>query len=132
MVSVSKNNHSDKHILLVDDEPNIIIPIDFLMQKQGFQVAKAYNGKEALKAVADQCPDIIILDVMMPEMDGFEVARRIRENPDHQHVQIIFLTAKGTQSDRKSGYALGGEVYLTKPFDNDELVSIVTEMAAYG
>ena len=131
-VSSGNKNYTDKHVLLVDDEPNIIIPVEFLIRQQGFQVTKVYNGLDALKAIANQCPDIIILDVMMPEMDGFEVARRIRENPDCQHVRIIFLTAKGTPSDRRHGYELGGEIYLTKPFDNDELVSIVTEMAAFG
>ena len=69
---------------------------------------------------------------MMPEMDGFEVAKNIRSNPLYEKTQIIFLTAKGTSNDRSEGYSSGGEIYLTKPFDNDELVSIVTEMAAYG
>ena len=126
------NDYSNKRLLLVDDEPNILVPIEFLMKQQGFQVEKAFNGQEALDNMKANRPDIVILDVMMPEMDGFEVAKQIRSNPAYDKTQIIFLTAKGTHQDRKDGYSSGGEVYLTKPFDNDELVSVVTEMAAFG
>ena len=126
------NDFSNKRLLLVDDEPNILVPIEFLMKQQGFAVEKAYNGQEALDKMKNYTPDIIILDVMMPKMDGFEVAKQIRANEKFAATQIIFLTAKGTVHDKDTGYSAGGEAYLTKPFDNDELVSIVTEMAAYG
>lgn len=119
-------------ILLVDDEPNIIVPIEFLMKQQGYTVEKAYNGEEALTALTSCIPDVIILDVMMPEMDGFELAKQIRKNPSCKNVHIIFLTAKGTDNDKLNGYATGGEAYITKPFDNDNLVTIVTEMLEFG
>ena len=121
-----------KHILLVDDEPNILIPLEFLMKQQGFEVKKAHSGKEALEFMKNYKPDLVVLDVMMPEMDGFEVARQIRKNPGLEETHIVFLTAKGTPDDRTNGYSSGGEVYLTKPFDNDELVQVVNELIEYG
>ena len=121
-----------KRILLVDDEPNILVPVEFLMSQQGYEVDKAYNGKDALNKMERTVPDIVILDVMMPEMDGFEVARQIRNNSGFDKTQIIFLTAKGTDNDKMNGYATGGEVYITKPFDNDNLVQIVNDLAEFG
>lgn len=123
---------SDTTVLIVDDEPNIVIAIEFLMEKEGYNVLKAYDGLEALKVIESNVPDIMLLDVMMPEMDGFEVAKTIRENPELDNVQIIFLTAKGTREDKMKGYAHGGEIYLTKPFDNDDLVATVNEAAGFG
>ena len=118
----------NKRVLIVDDEPNIIIPIEFLMKEQGYQVDTALNGKIALSKMETFSPDVVILDVMMPEMNGFEVARQIRSNESHNQVHIVFLTAKGTDADRLSGYDSGGEVYLTKPFENSELVEVVNDL----
>lgn len=119
-------------ILLVDDEPNILVPIEFLMVQQGYEVRKAFNGQEALEILSGYTPDVVILDVMMPGMDGFEVARSIRKTPALDHTRILFLTAKGSQPDREKGYSTGGEVYMTKPFDNDELVQLVSEVLEFG
>jgi DNA-binding response OmpR family regulator len=119
-------------ILLVDDEPNILLAIEFLLKKEGYTIKKAFNGQQALDVVVSFRPDIIVLDVMMPEFDGFEVARRIRNMPDFEDVRIIFLTAKGTENDKMKGYTSGGEVYLIKPFDNDELVQVINEVVIYG
>lgn len=119
-------------ILVVDDEPNIVLAIEFLLQREGFLVQKAYNGIEALEAVASFQPDIVLLDVMMPEMDGFEVAAQLRKRPDLADTKIIFLTAKGTQKDKETGYSKGAEYYMVKPFDNDVLVSTVHEILVYG
>ncbi|MCC6282138.1 MAG: response regulator [Saprospiraceae bacterium] len=119
-------------ILIVDDEPNIVIAIEFLLKREGHDVETAYNGAEALEKAGRFHPDLLILDVMMPGMDGFEVARHIRENPDLDEVKIVFLTAKGTQRDKATGYASGAEYYLVKPFDNDELVQTITEIIDYG
>ena len=121
-----------KKVLLVDDEPNILVAIEFLMEQKGFIVEKAFNGEEALQKAAEFQPEIIILDVMMPGMDGFEVARILRNTPSFLDVKIIFLTAKGTNGDKITGYSKGGDVYLTKPFDNDELVMVISEFAEYG
>ncbi len=119
-------------ILLVDDEPNILVPLEFLVKQQGYQVEKATSGQEALDKMSVCLPDLVILDVMMPGMDGFEVARRIRQDERFENTRIIFLTAKGSQADRQSGYSTGGEIYLVKPFDNDELIDIVNELLAFG
>ena len=119
-------------VLLVDDEPNILIALEFLVKKEGYQAFKAENGEQALKAMASHQPHIVLLDVMMPEMDGFEVARSIRSNPEYDNTRIIFLTAKGTQEDRFKGYATGGEVYITKPFDNDDLINTINEVVEFG
>lgn len=94
-------------------------------------MAKANNGREAFEQLETFHPDIIILDVMMPGQTGFEVAKQIRSNPAFETTRIIFLTAKGTSEDKLNGYANGGEVYLTKPFENDELVQVVSEMMEY-
>jgi DNA-binding response OmpR family regulator len=121
-----------KRVLLVDDEPNILLAIEFLLKKEGYTIKKAFDGQQALDVAASFRPDIIVLDVMMPELNGFEVAQRIRNMPDMEDVRIIFLTAKGTPNDKMKGYSSGGEVYLIKPFDNDELVSIVKELIEFG
>lgn len=121
-----------KTVLLVDDEPNILIPLEFLMLQQGFNVLTAQSGAEALALIKQQGPDIVVLDVMMPGMTGFELASQIRQQSEFSEIAIIFLTAKGTSEDRMQGYANGAEMYLTKPFDNDEIVRAVSEMLVYG
>lgn len=119
-------------ILIVDDEPNIVLAIEFLLQREGYHTEKAYDGLQALERVALFQPDIVILDVMMPGMNGFELGQMIRQMPALEHTKIIFLTAKGTQNDKQTGYASGAEAYMIKPFDNDALVTTVNEMMAYG
>ena len=119
-------------ILVVDDEPNIVLILEFLLQREGYHVEKAYNGLQALELANTFLPDIIVLDVMMPGMDGFEVARKMRSNPVLESAKIVFLTAKGTQRDKESGYANGAEYYMIKPFDNDEFVNTINEIMAYG
>jgi len=119
-------------VLLVDDEPHILTALEFLVETAGYQVRKAREGKEALRLAKDFLPDIIVLDVMMPGMDGFEVAKHIRQMPELEDARIVFLTAKGTMQDRAQGYSSGGEVYLTKPFDNDQLLTIINEVLEFG
>lgn len=119
-------------VLIVDDEPNIVLAIDFLLSQKGFITAKAYNGNEALEKVQSFQPNIVVLDVMMPGMTGFEVARQIRMTAGFANVQVVFLTAKGTTKDKMQGYSNGGDLYLTKPFDNDDLVLAIEEMVQYG
>jgi DNA-binding response OmpR family regulator len=119
-------------VLIVDDEPNIVLAIDFLLGQKGFTTEKAYNGKEALEKVQSFQPNIVVLDVMMPGMTGFEVARQIRLTKGFANVQVVFLTAKGTTKDKMQGYSNGGDLYLTKPFDNDDLVLSIEEMVQYG
>lgn len=123
--NMKTNQKPVANILLVDDEPNILIALEFLMQKEGYTVATAKDGKEALDTLQNFTADVVILDVMMPGMDGFEVAKKIREDTNLSNTQIIFLTAKGTKEDRRKGYKSGGEIYLIKPFDNAELIESV-------
>lgn len=119
-------------VLIVDDEPNIVSAINFLMTQKGLSTATAFNGEQALNVIGTFQPNLVILDVMMPGIDGFEVAKRIRQNPKNDYVNIIFLTAKGTEKDKIMGYSKGGDLYLTKPFDNDVLTETVEEMLRYG
>lgn len=119
-------------VLIVDDEPNIVIAVEFLLQQEGYKVLKAFDGNTAIKIAEQYQPSLVILDVMMPGITGFEVARKIRENPDLEDTRIIFLTAKGTTADKFEGYANGAEVYLVKPFDNQELMNNINEMVAFG
>ncbi len=124
-------DRSSNQILIVDDEPNILVVLEYLIRQQGYRVLRANNGTEALKVIEKEKPSIIVLDVMMPEMDGFELARRIRRDERFDDIRIIFLTAKGTEADQFEGYANGGEVYLTKPFDNEELVTTINEVLEF-
>jgi DNA-binding response OmpR family regulator len=119
-------------VLIVDDEPNIVSAVEFLLKRENYQIEKAYSGEQALELVPEFLPDIVILDVMMPGINGFEVAQKIRQHPALEYCKIIFLTAKGTQRDKEMGYEKGAEMYLIKPFDNEELVTVVGEMLAYG
>ncbi|MFN7118969.1 MAG: response regulator transcription factor [Saprospiraceae bacterium] len=124
--------HEIIRVLLVDDEPNILTALEFLIQKEGFEVHKSINGEDALAMMEKYKPRIVVLDVMMPRMNGYDVAKRIRSNSAYDHTQIIFLTARGTQDDRFEGYGSGAEIYLTKPFDNEELVNTIKELVEYG
>ena len=111
-----------KKILIVDDEPNIVISLEFLMKREGFQVAVAVDGEEALAKIADMAPDLVLLDVMMPKKSGFEVCQEIRANPAWTAIKIIMLTAKGRDTEVQKGMALGADAYVTKPFSTKDLV----------
>jgi DNA-binding response OmpR family regulator len=117
-----------KRVLVVDDEPNIVLSLEFLMKKAGFEVEVARNGREALAALDREPPDLLLLDVMMPEIDGFEVCERIRSRPEWQATKIVMLTARGRESERERGLALGADAYVTKPFSTRELVEKVKAM----
>ena len=115
-------------ILVVDDEPNIVLSLEFLMKQAGFQVRTASDGELALQAIAAERPDLVLLDVMMPRKDGYEVCQTIRENPDLEGLKIIMLTAKGREIEREKGLALGADDYVTKPFSTREVVEKVQEL----
>ncbi|NMQ18762.1 response regulator [Candidatus Competibacter phosphatis] len=117
-------------ILVVDDEPNIVLSLEFLMKQAGFQVRTAADGEAALAAIAAEQPDLVLLDVMMPRKNGYEVCQAIRANPDWQSVRIIMLTAKGREVEREKGLALGADDYITKPFSTQEVVERVRELLA--
>ncbi len=117
-------------VLVVDDEPNIVLSLEFLMKQAGHEVRTASDGELALQAIAADCPDLVLLDVMMPRKDGYEVCQTIRANPDWQGVKIIMLTAKGREIEREKGMALGADDYVTKPFATRDVVDKVQELLA--
>jgi len=112
-----------KTILIADDEPNIVISLEYLLEHDGYQVQVARDGQEALDAIARQPPDLVLLDVMLPRVSGFDVCQKIRENPAWQHVRIVMLTAKGREVEMTKGLALGAHAYITKPFSTKELLA---------
>jgi DNA-binding response OmpR family regulator len=114
-----------KEILIVDDEPSIVVPIQFLMEQQGYSVIVAENGHDALDLIYKYNPDLVLLDIMLPGIDGYEVCEIVRLNPNYRDVKIIFLTAKGREVEIAKGLALGADAYITKPFSNAELVAKV-------
>jgi two-component system alkaline phosphatase synthesis response regulator PhoP len=117
-----------KEILIVDDEPSIVVPIQFLMEQQGYSVLVAENGEDALDVIYKYKPDLILLDIMLPRIDGYEVCEIVRLNPEYRNTKIIFLTAKGREVEIAKGLALGADAYITKPFSNTELIAKVKEL----
>lgn len=117
-----------KRILICDDEPNIVISLEFLMERSGFAVAVARDGDDAMRQIESFCPDLVLLDVMMPVHNGYEVCQRIRANPAWQHIKVVMLTAKGRDTEAAKGLALGADAYVTKPFSTRDLVARVREL----
>lgn len=117
-----------KRILIADDEPNIVISLEFLMQRNGYEVMTAPDGEQALRLLRDFKPDLILLDIMLPVRNGFEVCQRIRENVEWKHTKIIMLTAKGREVEVAKGLALGADLYITKPFATKELLASVRQL----
>ncbi len=117
-----------KKILIVDDEPSIIVPVQFLMEQNGYDVMVAFSGEEAMEIIAEKKVDLILLDIMLPVIDGFEVCQRVRENPQWNKIKIILLTALGSDANVEKGLALGADAYITKPFSNIEIVDKVKEL----
>lgn len=117
-----------KKILIVDDEPNIVTSLEFLMERNGYVFHVARTGDEALAGVATFQPDLILLDVMLPQRSGFEVCQKIRENAAWNKIKIIMLTAKGRDIEVTKGLALGANSYITKPFSTKELLTKVRQM----
>ncbi|RMF58812.1 MAG: response regulator [Calditrichaeota bacterium] len=115
-------------ILIVDDEPNIVISLEFLMNQGGYEIEVARDGKQAVEALDKFQPDLVLLDVMLPYKDGFEICQMIRENPKWKHIKIVMLTAKGREMDINKGLALGADAYITKPFSTKELLEKVQEI----
>ena len=116
-----------RKVLIVDDEPNIVVSLQFLMKKAGFDTAVARDGDEALTVVERFRPDLVLLDVMMPRRDGYEVCRQLRSS-GWQDLKIVMLTAKGRETEVTKGLALGADAYVTKPFSTSELVDTVTRL----
>lgn len=119
-----------KRVLLAEDEPNIVVSLTFLLERAGFEVEVHDNGDDALQAATTSPPDVMVLDVMMPGLDGFEVLRRLRsETSDKTHLPVLILTAKGQSEDRDTALKLGADRFITKPFSNADVVAAVHELA---
>lgn len=117
-----------KKILIVDDEPNIVVPLQFLMERNGYETVVAQSGEEALEVIAKENPDLVLLDIMLPGLDGFEVCEIVKLKPEWKHIKIIFLTAKGRDVDMAKGMVLGADEYITKPFSNKQIVQSVQKL----
>ena len=115
-------------ILIADDEPNILISLEFLMKREGYEVHLARDGQEALDALRREHPRLVLLDVMMPKKTGFEVCQEVRNDDGIRSTLILKLTAKGRETDIVKGLALGADAYMTKPFSTRELVQKVRSM----
>jgi len=121
-----------KRILIVDDEPYIVIPVEFLMRREGYEVTVARDGEAGLEAIRADPPDLVILDVMMPKLNGFEVCEAVRADPALASVRILMLTAKGREAEKKKGLELGADAYIPKPFSTHELVETVRSLLGSG
>jgi len=119
-----------KKVLIVDDEPNIVTALEYLLAQSGYQVKVAQNGETGLELVGSFAPDLVLLDVMMPRVNGYEVCRRIRERPEWQHVKIVMLSARGREVEVSKGLSLGADLYVVKPFSNTELVAQISALLA--
>ena len=115
----------NKNLLLIDDDPNLILLVKDYLEFRGYNVVTAENGREALEILDDKVPDMIICDVMMPEMDGYSLVQHIRQEPTTNRIPVLFLSAKGQSQDRVKGLNEGADVYMVKPFEPEELVAQV-------
>jgi len=117
-----------KRVLIVDDEPNIVAALEFLLEKSGYAVRVAANGEDALAQLDAFNPDLVLLDVMMPKVSGYEVCQRMRAQPQWRHIKIVILSAKGREVEVSKGMSLGADLYVTKPFSSSELVATIDKL----
>jgi DNA-binding response OmpR family regulator len=121
-----------KQILVAEDEPNILISLEFLLKTAGHDVSLARDGEEALRKLHETRPDLIVLDIMLPLVNGFEICRRIREDPALRETKVLMLTARGRQTEGARGLEAGANIYMTKPFASKELLRAVGELLGIG
>ena len=112
-----------KTILIADDEPNIVISLEYMLQQSGYDVLVAHDGQEAIEAITRRVPDLLLLDIMMPRLSGYDVCQKIRESEACRGIRIIMLSAKGREVEVAKGLALGADAYVTKPFSTRELLA---------
>jgi DNA-binding response OmpR family regulator len=117
-----------KKVLIVDDEPNIVAALEFLLHKSGYEVRVAPNGEDALVQLDAFKPDLVLLDVMMPKVSGYEVCQRMRTQPKWQGIKIVMLSARGREVEVSKGMSLGADLYVTKPFSSTELVATIDRL----
>jgi DNA-binding response OmpR family regulator len=119
-----------KKILVADDEPNIVTALEFLLQRNGYEVRVARNGDEVLRALETERLDLVLLDIMMPVRSGYEVCKRIRERPEWAHIKVVMLSAKGRDAEVNKGMAMGADLYVTKPFSTRDLMEKIKGLLA--
>ena len=119
---------TSKKILIVDDELSILVPLKFLLEKNDFSVELAQSGRDALDLIAQSKPDLILLDIMLPDLDGYEIYQMIRQNPEWDDIKVIYLSAKNRDVDIAKGLNLGVDAYVTKPFSNADLMEKVRRL----
>lgn len=117
-----------KRVLIVDDERDLVETISFRLEAAGYEVLSAYDGQEGLEKARDEKPDLILLDVMMPKMDGYQVCRFLKFDEDFKNIPIVMLTARGQESDKNTGAGVGADAYITKPFDSASLLLKIKEL----
>ena len=118
-----------KRVLLAEDEANIAESITFLLERAGFEVTVESNGRKALDFVLTETPDVLVLDVMLPGLDGYEILRNLRADPRSETLPVLMLTAKGQREDREMALKCGADLFITKPFSNAEIVAAVRSLA---
>jgi len=119
-------------VLIVDDEPNILLSLEFLMQQAGLEVATAGDAEQALALIQQQTPDLILLDISLPGMSGFDLLEQLRRSPDTRALPVVMLTAHGREMEKEKGMALGASDYITKPFSTHALMERVLALLATG
>ncbi len=119
-----------KHVLIIDDDPVILMSLELLLKKNNYTVLIGRDGLEAIELLKTFMPQVILLDIMMPNMDGYELCQYIKNQPTLQHIKIIFLSAKSKQADIQKGLAMGADDYFTKPFSNKLLLEKVAALTA--
>jgi len=136
MEKVIMNNEApatqDRKILVVDDEPHVIRSLTFVLEKEGYNVSSATNGKEAMTKIQESKPRLMLLDVMMPKKNGYEVCQEVKNNSSLSDIHIIMLTAKGQEADREKGMSAGADEFMTKPFSLKAVVDKVKEILGDG
>ncbi len=126
--SEQKSGNEKPNVLVVDDEPNILLSLEFLMKKNGYNVFVGRDGQEALDTVNREAIDLIILDIMMPEVDGLEVCKQLKNNEKTAGIKVIFLSAKIKEEEIEAGYTAGADMYITKPYSTRDIVNKVKEL----
>lgn len=115
-------------VLVVDDDPYILMSLEFLMKKSGYNVLVARNGTEALEHIEHHKPDLVLLDIMMPDVDGYQICEQVKSTPRLAHIKIVFLSAKTKEEDIQKGLDLGAEMYIKKPFSTKDLVRKIEDI----
>ena len=116
------------NVLVVDDDPYILMSLEFLMKKEGYDVKVARNGSEALAIINEDIPGLVLLDIMMPDMDGYAICKHIKSTKKLKEIKVVFLSAKSKESDIQKGYDMGASLYITKPFSTREVMKKIKDL----